>query len=251
MVVSPGFRSEMFSVTIRAIAYARKEDVASKVTYFMSVQCTLIIVRLIRLRFSLLLNFSSQLHQRIHLRFLLEGGSPKRNGVADWCKRMRRRLHLRVRGKGSAQPLHPPTPPPPPPTTLRWNLPVDLTSQLRHSLSVSPLQKKPGLAPVHPIKLSISRNLFNPNQTSKRVGIFQLSTLTLLEKSSDITWIRRGSETINGFFGFETHQAPFQFFGSSAVTHYKSSLASIARIREVAGVLTGSNCQAMHNKYPK
>ena len=115
MVVSPGFRSEKFSVTIRAIAYARKEDVASKVTYFMSVQCTLIIVRLIRLRFSLLLNFSSQLHQRIHLRFLLEGGSPKRNGVADWCKRMRRRLHLRVRGKGSAQPLHPPTPPLPTP----------------------------------------------------------------------------------------------------------------------------------------
>ena len=114
MVVSPGFRSEKFSVTIRAIAYARKEDGASKVTYFMSVQCTLIIIRLIRLRFSLLLNFSPQLHQRIHLRFLLEGGSPKRNGVADWCKRMRRRLHLRVRGKGSVQPLHPPTPPPPP-----------------------------------------------------------------------------------------------------------------------------------------
>lgn len=147
MVVSPGFRSEKFSVTIRAIAYARKENGASKVTYFMSVQCTLIIIRLIRNRFSLLLIFSPQLHQRIHLRFLLERGSPKRNGVADWCKRMRRRLHLRVRGKGSAQPLHPSTPPPLPPTTLRWNLPVDLTSQLRHSLSVSPIRKKTWIGP--------------------------------------------------------------------------------------------------------
>lgn len=205
----------------------------------------------IRHRFSLLLNFSPQLHQRIHLRFLLEGGSPKRNGVADWCKRMRRRLHLRVRGKGSAQPLHPSTPPPSPPQP--WDETFLLTSPVSYDIRYrwAPSKKKPGLAPVHPIKLSTSRNLFNPNQTSKRVGIFQLPTLTLLEKSSDITWIRRGSETINGFFGFETHQAPFQFFGSSAVTHYKSSLASVARIREVAGVLTGSNCQAMHYKYPK